>query len=120
MRGNIGKAGSKVGAWEDVYGNFTRLDYPSVVAVGDEIEIVVDGNLYDPSRSHLARWVGCFTAEGGGMKDCACFSGLGQAIGPETAATLRLSPMPEAPITITVKLWGTTGYVPPDERPPGF
>ena len=80
----------------------------------------MDGNLHDPDRHWLAEWRGCFTAEGGGMKDCACFKGVGENIGPETAATLILGPMPNTPVNLEVKMWGASEYTGPDERPPGF
>lgn len=111
--------GSSIGS-PAITGYFTRVDVPSELTIGDEISIKVDGNLEDPTRSALAHWNGAFTAEGNGRKDCATFDGYGKVIGPEWAATLKLGPMPDTPVTIIVKLWGNPSAWAYRECPPGF
>jgi len=88
-----------------IAGEFTRLEYPKSLDPGQDIEIKVDGNLVDLTKSWLDFWQGCFTIEGAGRKDADRFSGTGTVIGPEWAPTLRLGAMPSASVTITVKMW---------------
>lgn len=103
-----------------ITGVFTRFEVSAEIPVGDEIRIVVDGNLYDYSRSPLAHWNGAFTAEGNGRKDCSTFDGFGTTIGPEVRHTLKLGPMPDTPVDIEVKLWGNPSAWAYKECPPGF
>jgi len=81
---------------------------------------VVDGDLYDYSRSPTAHWNGAFTAEGNGQKDCETFDGLGTVIGPTTSRTLKLGPMPDHVVDIEVKLWGNSSAWAYRQCPTGF
>jgi len=114
MRGRISGIGSPAYA-----GEFTRVEVPSEIPVGDEIAITVDGNLKDYSKSAADFWSGAFTAEGNGQKDCKVFKGSGSIIGPEWATVLSLGTMPDRPVEITLRLWGNEAYWNPG-KPPGF
>lgn len=93
-----------------VAGEFTRLDYPKSLDPEKDIEIKVDGDLVDLSKSAIDFWAGCFTAERVGVKDASKFTGWGTVIGPEWAPTLHLGIMPGTSITIIVKLWANDSY----------
>ena len=93
-----------------IAGEFTRLDYPKSLDPGEDIEIKVDGNLVDLSKSWLDFWQGCFTAECAGYKAKDQFFGAGTVIGPAWALTLRLGSMPSSSITIIVKMWANDSY----------
>jgi len=98
MRGKISSPG--------ITGAFTRVDVPATLPVGSEINVKLDGNLYNYDFSWWRVWTGCFTAERSGYQDYAQFGGNGVEIGPERVATLGLGPMPDSSVDITVKLWG--------------
>lgn len=98
MRGKISSPG--------ITGAFTRVDAPATLSVGSEINVKLDGNLYNYDFSWWRVWTGCFTAERTGYRDYAQFGGSGVEIGPEWAVTLGLGPMPDSSVNITVKLWG--------------
>jgi len=94
-----------------ITGEITRFDAPSEVPVGNEINFRVDGNLYDPTRSPTAMWNWVLAAKGNGRRDYAVGSGLGTAIGPEAAPTLRLGAMPNTPVTIELRLYGNSSWL---------
>lgn len=93
-----------------ITGEFTRLDYPKSLNPGEDIEIKVDGNLVDLSKSWIDFWSGCFTAERPGVKATDRFSGNGTVIGPEWAPTLHVGTMPSASVSIIVKIWANESY----------
>jgi hypothetical protein len=114
MRGRISAIGSPAYS-----GEFTRIDVPSEIPVGDDIVIRVDGYLTDYSKSSADFWSGAFTAEGNGEKDYRVFRGTGKTIGPEGVQSLNLESMPNHSVDITLRLWGNEAYWNPG-RPPGF
>ena len=93
-----------------IAGEFTRLEYPKSLDQGQDIEIKVDGNLVDLTKSWLDFWSGYFTAERVGYRDGQIFGGNGTVIGPEWAQTLRLGSMPSASVNIIVKMWANEDF----------
>jgi hypothetical protein len=115
MRGRISAIGSPAYS-----GEFTRIDVPSEIPVGDDIVITVDGYVEDPSKSWADFWSGAFTAEGNNLRDCTVFRGTGVKIGPEIPIPkLSLGKMPDYSVDITLRVWGNEAYWNPG-RPPGF
>ncbi len=93
-----------------ITGSITRFDVPSEIPVGGAINIKVDGDLRDPTRSPLAVWNWCLAAKCKvtGKKDYAFGAGTGTVIGPEIAPTLKLGTMPDVPVTIELRLYGNS------------
>lgn len=97
-----------------ITGKITRLKYPKSLEPGKDIEIKVDGNLVDLTKSWYDFWAGCFTAERTGYRDHQVFGGNGTVIGPDYPPgfppTLKLGPMPSTSVTIIVKLWANEDF----------
>jgi len=97
-----------------IAGEFTLLKYPTSLDPGEDIEIKVDGNLVDLTKSWLDFWSGYFTAERVGCRDGQIFGGnvilFFLDYLPGSTPTLKLGPMPSASVNIIVKMWANENF----------
>ncbi|GAI41972.1 unnamed protein product [marine sediment metagenome] len=95
-----------------ITGKITKVEIPSEIPVGDEIEVRVDGDLTDPTKHAADFWCGVFAAKTSeGIKDFDKFTGNGSRIGPELPTPrLHLGIMPNRSVSIEVRLFGHDDY----------
>jgi len=88
-----------------ISGVITLFTVPATLKVGKEIQVKIDGDLYDYDKGWYEPWYGCFTVERAGYRNYDTFEGWGKVIGPQWAPTLGLGPMSDISVVVTVKLW---------------